>query len=54
MNEEPIEVKDEELTAYIQERLIEEGIVVKGEDILKVVDYYYEFLNTLGLIEDYE
>ena len=47
-----IEIKDDELTEFVQNKLIEEGIVVTKDDILKVVDYYYEFLAHKGVIED--
>ena len=53
MNEEEmITIDDEEAALYIQNNLFgNEGVYVATEDIKKIVDYYYNFLETKGLYD---
>lgn len=48
-------IDEEDVTNYIQDGLMQEhGILVKREDIALVLDYYMEFLVTIGVAEFYE
>lgn len=44
-------INDEEIVEYIFNKLIHEGIVVKREDILKILDYEMQFMVDNGIAE---
>lgn len=53
MNEDQmITIDEEEAAQYIQNNLFgNEGIYVAADDIKKIVDYYYDFLESKGLYD---
>lgn len=52
MNEQELmEVDDKEAINFIQNKLLSEGVVVSGDDILTIVDLWHEYLESIGLIE---
>lgn len=48
--EDQIIIDEVEMAEFISEELLKRGVVVKGEDILKVLDLEMEFLKLKGVI----
>lgn len=44
-----IHVDKDKSAEYVQNKLLEEGVAVSKEDINKVIDVYYDYLETIGL-----
>ncbi|PTY93072.1 hypothetical protein [Heyndrickxia sporothermodurans] len=51
---EGIEVNDQEAAAYIQEALKEAGVDMDQDKIVLVIEHYYGYLATLGLVQEVE
>ena len=50
--EHPIMIDDNEMAEFISEKLLTQGIIVKTEDILKVLDLEIDFLKLKGVIQE--
>jgi hypothetical protein len=52
--QEAIEVNDQEAAAYIQEALKEADVEMDTDKIVLVIEHYYGYLATLGLVTEME
>lgn len=44
-------INDEDIVEYIFDKLIQEGVVVRREDILKILDYEMQYMIDTGIVE---
>lgn len=47
--QQPIEINDKEMVDFIQNALLEKGIIVSGNDILTILDLEMEYMVKIGV-----